>query len=149
MVSFSDRLTEEFEYLSIQAEEDPASGTLDKTESDLVTKSLSKKSNTSILNSKNNPVGNFGELYLASKHKKRNPTKHTVFAGGLGSYTPSKMGDTASSFQLGVSRLPTGGEGQRGGGGSKAGSKATVNTSSTKAGGGPSAPTRKSKTTQV
>ena len=61
MVSFSDRLTEEFEYLSIQAEEDPASGTLDKTESDLVTKSLSKKSNTSILNSKNNPVGNFGE----------------------------------------------------------------------------------------
>ena len=58
MVSFSDRLTEEFEYLSIQAEEDPAS---DKTESDLVSKSLSKKSNTSILNSKNNPVGNFGE----------------------------------------------------------------------------------------
>ena len=87
---------------------------------------------------------------MASKNKKRNQTKHNVFAGGLGSYTPSKMGDTASSFQLGVSRLPTGGEGQRGGGGSKAGTKATVNTSSsTKAGGGPSAPTRKSKTTQV
>ena len=54
-MSFSESLTEEFEYLSFQ--EESSSG----NNEDLVTKSLSKQSNTSLLNSKNNTVGNFGK----------------------------------------------------------------------------------------
>ena len=58
-VSFSESLTEEFEYLSYQ-EPDP--------NEDPVTKPLSKQSAPSILNSKNNTVGNFGKFVIILKH---------------------------------------------------------------------------------
>ena len=98
-MSFSESLTEEFEYLSYQ--EESSSG----NNEDLVTKSLSKQSNTSLLNSKNNTVGNFGKSLNSLEREVEWCVKCICLAavsGGLGSYTPSKIGDT--SFQLGVSR---------------------------------------------
>jgi len=90
-VSFSESLTEEFEFPaaaavshsnntnSAMAEEEEEEVSSPSSTTDLV---LQKTTSAhSILNAKNNTVGNFG---------------------GLGSYTPSKISDTP--FQLGVSR---------------------------------------------